>query len=98
MGTRCGVVQNCRHTRENNFLRLSDSATDFLSKLKIFTGTILSQNYHWTDGFFLKNHPLKEAEKQPKFCFRIKEDTGVGSGVRCAGQGQFRRVKILMQL
>lgn len=29
----------------------------------------IKQNYHWMDGFFVKNHPLKEAEKQREFCF-----------------------------
>lgn len=29
----------------------------------------IKQNYHWTDGFFVKNHPLKEAEKQCEFSF-----------------------------
>lgn len=48
--------------------------------MKVFTATILSQNYHWTDGFFVKNHPLKEAEKKYKFCFRVKVDKG-GGGV-----------------
>lgn len=57
--------------REQNFRLLFDSSTHFLSKLEIFTVTVLSQNYHWTDGFFVKNHPLKEAEKQYKFCFRV---------------------------
>lgn len=61
----------------------------FLSKLKIFTVTILSHNYHWKDGFSLKNHPLKEAEKQYKFCFRIGAGKGCGvvwgAGIRCVG-------------
>lgn len=67
-----------RQKREKIFLLLSDRTDYFLSKMKIFTATILSQNYHWTDGFFLKNHPLKEAEKQYKFCFRTKVDKGCG--------------------
>lgn len=54
----------------------------FLSKLKVFTVTILSQNYHWKDGFSLKNHPLKEAEKQYKFCFRTGEGKRAWGGVR----------------
>lgn len=54
----------------------------FLSKMKVFTVTILSRNYHWTDGFFVKNHPLKEAEKQYKFCFRVDVDKGTEGGVR----------------
>lgn len=53
--------------------------TCVLSKFKIFTAAILSQNYHLTDGFSLKNHPLKEAEKQYKFCFRAEAG---GKGVR----------------
>lgn len=66
--------------KRQDFLLLSDRTTYFLSKMKVFTATILSQNYHWTDGFFVKNHPLKEAEKQYKFCFRVKVDKG-GGGV-----------------
>lgn len=61
--------------------------SDFLSKLHIFTAFILNQNYHWTDGFFLKNHPLKEAEKQCKFCFWVRVDKGVAGEVKRAGQG-----------
>lgn len=63
------------------------------SKLKVCTTTILSQNYHWTDGFSLKNHPLKEAEKQYKFCFRAQVDKGGGVRTRAwwtsAGKSSF---------
>lgn len=61
----------------------------FQNELKIFTVTILSHNYHWKDGFSLKNHPLKEAEKQYKFCFRSGAGKGREvvwkAGIRCAG-------------
>jgi hypothetical protein len=26
----------------------------------------INKNYHWKDGFFWKNHPLKEAESRVK--------------------------------
>lgn len=65
-------------TEKKKFLLLSDRTTYSFSKMKMFTVTILSQNYHWTDGFSLKNHPLKEAEKQYKFCFRAEVDKGCG--------------------
>lgn len=75
----------------------------FFSKMKIFTATVLSQNYHWTDGFFLKNHPLKEAEKQYKFCFRTKVDKGYGGGAESGMQdravsGQVSTWNTVMQL
>lgn len=66
-----------RQKREENFLLLLDRAY-FLSKMKIFTATVLSQNYHWTDGFSLKNHPLKEAESSINFVSGQKWTKGVG--------------------
>lgn len=60
-------------SREDKFLLLSAWTTYVLYVTKeLFTATVLRQNYHWTDGFFLKNHPLKEAERQYKFCFRAE--------------------------
>lgn len=58
--------------------------------MKVFTATILSQNYHWTDGFFVKNHPLKEAEKQYKFCFWVKVEKGMGEWTKACRTGPFQ--------
>lgn len=84
MRTWCTIIQNC-NDRED-FLLLSGRATYLFSKRKVFTTTIyIISHYHWTDGFFVKNHPLKEAEKQYKFCFGVKmnkEGGGVDHGVQ----------------
>lgn len=51
----------------------------FLQDINIHSHCI-KQNYHWTDGFFVRNHPLKEAEKLYKFCFRVKVFKGGARG------------------
>lgn len=78
-GAQSSKTADTEKTGELSYCRLTATKCS-LSKLKIFTVTILSQNYHWKDGFSLKNHPLKEAEKQYKFCFRIGAGKGRGWG------------------
>lgn len=83
-GAQSSKTADTEKTRELSYCRLTGNKC-FLSKQKIFSVTILSQNYHWKDGFSLKNHPLKEAEKQYKFCFRTGAGKGHGVGGRWGG-------------
>ncbi len=46
----------------------------------------IKQNYHWTDGFFVKNHPLKAEEKQCEFCF-LNLKSACAAELKCAGRG-----------